>query len=334
MEKRLDWIDCLKGLGIILVVWGHLNLPRAVEIIIYSFHMPLFFFISGYLFKNGNRSYSDYVRKKLKSILVPYLFFASISLPFGLAINYIISAGTNIGLMNTVLNFFFLDGSVGWNSPLWFLISLFFIEVIYFKLDGLKINKWFIFVPIVILGYLLADTGAKYPLGLHILPNGILFFHFGNISRNKDIVAKMNQKMIFTLGGLLLTNIVFSIMLNQRVSLYHNDLGNYIYFYLSAIAGVLFLVMTMSKMPVIKVLKYLGDNTLLILASHYFILYGYRVIDKLMFESTLLSESLIKSILLTFTTLFLCYLLSIIFNRYLPFAVGKRKEPYVQSIRY
>lgn len=69
MEKRLDWIDCLKGLGIILVVWGHLNLPRAVEIIIYSFHMPLFFFISGYLFKNGNRSYSDYVRKKSKSIL-------------------------------------------------------------------------------------------------------------------------------------------------------------------------------------------------------------------------------------------------------------------------
>ena len=57
--KRLDWIDIAKGIGIILVVLGHTLVPQVREtgfagflwIFIYNFHMPLFFFLSGYLFE-------------------------------------------------------------------------------------------------------------------------------------------------------------------------------------------------------------------------------------------------------------------------------------------
>lgn len=52
MEKRLDYIDKLRGFAILLVVMGHLYLPyttqgnsHPVAEMIYSFHMPLFFFI-------------------------------------------------------------------------------------------------------------------------------------------------------------------------------------------------------------------------------------------------------------------------------------------------
>jgi len=59
--KRLDWIDIAKGIGIILVVLGHTLVPQVREtgfagflwIFIYNFHMPLFFFLSGYLFEKG-----------------------------------------------------------------------------------------------------------------------------------------------------------------------------------------------------------------------------------------------------------------------------------------
>ena len=44
--KRLDQFDYLKGLGIILVLWGHTLCPPAIKTFIYSFHMPLFFFLS------------------------------------------------------------------------------------------------------------------------------------------------------------------------------------------------------------------------------------------------------------------------------------------------
>ena len=65
-EARTVWIDAAKGIGICLVVWGHVvrgveasqidvGVPvlRVLDYVIYSFHMPLFFFMSGILFKPG-----------------------------------------------------------------------------------------------------------------------------------------------------------------------------------------------------------------------------------------------------------------------------------------
>lgn len=48
--KRIDWIDVAKGIGIILMVMGHTSMPDAINRWIYSFHMPLFFLLSGLLF--------------------------------------------------------------------------------------------------------------------------------------------------------------------------------------------------------------------------------------------------------------------------------------------
>ena len=49
--ERLVFIDNAKGIGIILMILGHIpNMPEFFHSWIYSFHMPLFFFISGYLF--------------------------------------------------------------------------------------------------------------------------------------------------------------------------------------------------------------------------------------------------------------------------------------------
>lgn len=89
MEKRLDYIDKLRGFAILLVVMGHLYLPytaqgnsHPVAEMIYSFHMPLFFFISGYLceitHKIGRVGYLNYTKPLAYSIgkfiyKIPYL---------------------------------------------------------------------------------------------------------------------------------------------------------------------------------------------------------------------------------------------------------------------
>ena len=51
--KRIDFIDVAKGIAIFLVVYGHTYDGRNLHLFIYSFHMPLFFFISGLLFKEN-----------------------------------------------------------------------------------------------------------------------------------------------------------------------------------------------------------------------------------------------------------------------------------------
>ncbi len=72
MSHRIDWIDMLKGLGIILVVFGHTaHAKDTIRILIYSFHMPMFFIISGYLFKTKDK-YKNFL-KKFMTLLLPYL---------------------------------------------------------------------------------------------------------------------------------------------------------------------------------------------------------------------------------------------------------------------
>jgi fucose 4-O-acetylase-like acetyltransferase len=76
MEKtitnRINWIDIAKGIGIFLVVLGHTGIPVKLSYWIYSFHMPLFFFISGMCFDISKyQSFKSILLKKSKTLLLP-----------------------------------------------------------------------------------------------------------------------------------------------------------------------------------------------------------------------------------------------------------------------
>lgn len=92
MKQRLDYVDSLKGFAILLVVMGHVIAwffksymdilpmqpsPMRLWHIIYSFHMPLFMFISGYLFGMSHfRTVKEYLVKMWKKammLLIPWL---------------------------------------------------------------------------------------------------------------------------------------------------------------------------------------------------------------------------------------------------------------------
>ncbi len=75
MAKRLDYLDRAKGLLIILVVIGHIWQSGPVFNIIYAFHMPAFFLISGILFhhtKASSRPFGAFLRSRLYSFGIPF----------------------------------------------------------------------------------------------------------------------------------------------------------------------------------------------------------------------------------------------------------------------
>jgi fucose 4-O-acetylase-like acetyltransferase len=73
--SRINWIDVLKGFVIVSVVLAHINFDyESVKLFIYLFHMPLFFFIGGYLFKPTN-DYKEFLKKKAIHLLIPYCLF-------------------------------------------------------------------------------------------------------------------------------------------------------------------------------------------------------------------------------------------------------------------
>ena len=67
--------DILKGIGIILVVMGHVTHDMPLKNWIYAFHMPLFFLLSGIFFKPTFENW----KKSSKRLLIPYIFFAIVS---------------------------------------------------------------------------------------------------------------------------------------------------------------------------------------------------------------------------------------------------------------
>lgn len=78
---RVLWIDIVKGVAIILVVLGHIGLTNVSYIgpWVNSFHVPIFFFISGMLFSNSN-SFGIFLNKKILELIKPYLYFSFIAI--------------------------------------------------------------------------------------------------------------------------------------------------------------------------------------------------------------------------------------------------------------
>ena len=123
-KERLNSIDCVKGVAILLVVLGHaVQLLKGSEAAnhdrlfnyIYSFHMPLFMFISGYLSYKQLISFSD-VRKRAYQLLPPFFFFP---LFVGLAFKGTVCVNTFKHLIERP------------DSGLWFFYVLFMISSYY-----------------------------------------------------------------------------------------------------------------------------------------------------------------------------------------------------------
>ena len=66
-------LDVLRGIGIFLMVFDHVGWGSAVHTYIQSFHMPLFFIVSGYLWKNED--VFQVIKKRFKTLMIPYIFF-------------------------------------------------------------------------------------------------------------------------------------------------------------------------------------------------------------------------------------------------------------------
>jgi len=70
----MRWLDAVKGLGIVAVVWGHVIVDPALRGWVYLWHMPLFFFLAGYVFKPATDLRRS-VRERSLRLLVPYALF-------------------------------------------------------------------------------------------------------------------------------------------------------------------------------------------------------------------------------------------------------------------
>ena len=171
-----DWIDILKGLGILSVVIGHLY-PECRWVFIY--HMPLFFVLAGYTL-NLRTPFRNFVHKKSKRMLLPYLSF------------FVLLAAMQCSLNLRQLLSFVYGGQklCGVYSVFWFITVLYMAEVGMrcairrFRLD-------IIFVASLVLGYSLSGT-KNWPWNLNVVPMAMAYMCVGLfLKKHSDIMDKI-----------------------------------------------------------------------------------------------------------------------------------------------
>src|SRR5271154_1600527 len=85
LMRRVSWIDICRGIAIIFVLYGHIFTNDRQRYLIYAFHMPLFFFISGLVFKpTVGKSMLSVTFKYIKQLIIPYYLFAILTYIFAI----------------------------------------------------------------------------------------------------------------------------------------------------------------------------------------------------------------------------------------------------------
>lgn len=159
------WLDSAKGFGIVLVVLGHASLVMPLNRTLYAFHMPLFFIISGLLFKE--HPLRDTATRKARRLLVPYLTFAVLTFVYWALIERRLRPG-DYSVLDAFLNIFLARGGTQYNPynvVLWFLPCLFVTEML--------------FAVIYALLRRVAKNGV--PLSIMIAASGVLMFIAGYV---------------------------------------------------------------------------------------------------------------------------------------------------------
>ena len=230
MRDRLHWVDYAKGIGIFLVVVGHvlrglvnssILQPSAllgfVDRWIYGFHMPLFFFISGlFVQRSLSKPFKDFLLDKLYVIAYPYFLWSLIQITIqALASRY--TTTNQISLANI------------WQiiyqpyQQFWFFYTLFAILIVYGILHKLKLSPIFFLIFAVLL-YCLHGLNVNFgPWGvLYLFRRHAIYFALGVIFGSGTWLSVKSQinrfaLILITLGGYIAVGLAVQFQLTENV---------------------------------------------------------------------------------------------------------------------
>lgn len=306
MIRRYDWIDCLKGFGAILVIFGHLNPAMPIECYIYSFHMPLFFFISGILKKNKEQPLISFVKKKAKTLLAPLIIWNIISTAILMVIGY--------NKHQLLYGTFFINKELPANTPIWFLLNLFICEVLYEFLLSNKIPNIAIIVVSAIIGFFTCEQ-TILPFTLYTTPISLCFYTLGSTLRPKMLQNKLTNVEKCAIPILLAISILYGALLNERISMANGYYDNKLYFFIAAISGVIVWTLIFRILPASKMLIKIGKQSLFLMCSQYMIFIIARKISIKIFQYDIwLSVSTIKATITTIVLLLISFTFIFILN--------------------
>lgn len=302
---RIRTIDIAKGIGIILVIMGHL-LPENsyLRSVIYSFHMPLFFILSGMVLKPSYTQWKFWRSiTAQRKLFITYLFYSTIFLSFDIAIRWAVLKEMKITAV--VWNAYQTSSFFGINV-LWFLATTIIAKSIYQYTSGLKNNK--LFVGLSVIGFIVVGIVREYismekmavsitkllmyfPLTALLRPVGVLIFFSLGIYLKPVLHTICNQQKKLHWGLLIEISLLcfgfscYFVRFSDPIDFHYIEYGNVSLAFLLGVSGsiaVILLCCVIEKIGIFRrVFEFFGKNSLFIMVVHEY-LFVSRVVQNIL----------------------------------------------------
>ncbi len=312
--NRFDWIDGARGVGIALVVFCHIFFVYT-RVYIYSFLIPLFFFLSGICYRKEKfKITNDFAIHRAKRLLYPYFIWSFILFIFWAIAdsgNYSIIKGF-VGILYGVCDHNFLD----WGMMMWFIPTLFLTEIIY-DFVSRRFKKVSLAIMIIsLMGFTYSSLiNIELPWGLNISMVMLFFYHSGVILRDRIMI--INKSLILILLPILLSIYYITSTLNGNIFSERGEFQNPLLYIFSGLSGTLFIILIL-KLVKIKPLTVIGKNSLPIMVLHLRMFTIFKIIEAYILKIDH-NENLQTAILYTFLAVSIITPMSIIINRRFPY---------------
>ncbi|MBO4903856.1 MAG: acyltransferase family protein [Lachnospiraceae bacterium] len=308
--KRLDYLDMTKGLGMILVLIGHLQgdsiftfspYIQPLCVYIFSFHMPMFFIVSGIIqaMKNDDtRPFKDIAKNRFRGIMIPYFWFSF----FYLLVVVVSLIKGEIAPQTLYLNIWYVLSCYGMNV-LWFLPALYFGELLFIYLRR-RIREHIPFIVVVVLSnaivYVLAyllgtmEYNTPFAMRMHDLLTVILrpvlvcgfisigyYVHklLGRKSKLGDFFNRpeLNEKgkisiryrLAYIVLGLMLFGVCFAFFrINNGIDFRSLAFRNVFFFLVCALSGSYCMISLCKGLPRVPLFCFWGVGSLIFMVTH------------------------------------------------------------------
>lgn len=320
IKKRLISIDIAKGITILLVVFGH-ALQGVVDSnslsfdsnnssiyilkeVIYGFHMPAFFIISGLFLDSWvSKKLDQAIKQKLTRLVYPYFVWSLLTACF----MQIGSSYTNNGLG---LKDFLFSPIVPF-SQYWFLYVLFFFYLVTYTMHSLFRDKYKICLLIISLVIFVVNPLIPDVWILDSIGKYFIYFSIGAF-----LLPYFKQKSTLKTSKIILVCIIFTVVNFFYMNLLWRDfkLATYYYYLIPAIVGSLlafelsiYISDNIYLKRVTECLAFLGENSMQIYVMHLIPLAGLRIVCEKILG---LSNLWIVVLITFFSSMVLCILAS------------------------
>lgn len=342
-SKRIPYIDMAKGIGILLVVFGHSSFPTAaMNQWISSFHMPLFFLLSGILLAHTNaheQPMAALIQKKARTILVPYFSFSVLSIIFTALLD---TASFSAYLPNALMQTVVFYGI----SVLWFLPALFFGEVIFLfikKHTSLAITA--LISVLICLGavfivntyhyhYLIDFNSSLSLLGAYLISVivrtgfAVTFLALGYYSHYFFFKKEHPSALYLLLALLFLVLNIYLAFKNGSVDLNNMVFHDYRLYFPAAFCGGMSVICLCAALPPFTPLIAAGKYSLIIMATHMncrFLGICYAVGNIMLSVIPFLGNT--GYLIICIVTMIILEILAVyVINRFFPFLIGMSKR--------